>query len=274
MNVGLVYPVCYELVQMLKGGVVEYFADNKKDILYYGIGITNGVLQYILGPKNIWCKIMMCYLVVNMIMKIFFYLKVFATLTPIVVMLGNVIFDLRIFMLFYIILCALSSQMFCVIGLGNDYESDEGTRRLLKAAGGGASSGQKGTSVGDDGTEAEHNVVEGTEYEFLGLHIGTLVSTLRISIGDFSAIDTSADLEGGDNYMFWIIWLFVMGATCIVFLNFIVAEASASYAKVIEELEEIIWQERASLIAESDGMSMSDTLEKYPKYLITRDVDE
>jgi hypothetical protein len=44
MNVGLVYPVCYELVQMLKGGVVEYFADNKKDILYYGIGITNGVL--------------------------------------------------------------------------------------------------------------------------------------------------------------------------------------------------------------------------------------
>jgi len=58
---------------------------------------------------------------------------------------------------------------------------------------------------------------------------------MRISIGDFSAIDVSADLpHTPDNYMFWIIWLFVMGATCIVFLNFIVAEASASYAKVVE----------------------------------------
>jgi hypothetical protein len=201
-----------------------------------------------------------------MVMKIFFYLKVFGVLTPVVVMLENVIFDLRIFMLFYLILVALSSQMFCVIGLGNSYD-DEGSRRLLKAKG-----GASGTNVG--GEEEGGSPVEGTEYEFIGLHVGTLVSTIRISIGDFSAIDTSADLEGSDNYMFWIVWLFVMGATCIVFLNFIVAEASASYANVIEELEEIIWKERSALISESDGMNMQDTLKKYPKYLITRDKDE
>lgn len=96
--------------------------------------------------------------------------------------------------------------------------------------------------------------MKGTEYQYTGLHWGTIISTFRISIGDFSAIDTSADLTGANNWMFWIIFLFVMMATCVVFLNFIVAEASASYAKVTETLEEIIMQEAAALISEADGM--------------------
>jgi len=147
--------------------------------------------------------------------------------------------------------------MFCVIGLKNEYEEEEGSRRLLK--GGRSSSSGSGVSGGDDGTEEDHNPVEGTEYQFIGLHLGTIFSTMRISIGDFSAIDDSADLTGSDNYMFWIIWLFVMGATCIVFLNFIVAEASASYANVTEIIDETIQQERAALISEADGMSMKAT---------------
>lgn len=77
-----------------------------------------------------------------------------------------------------------------------------------------------------------------------------------------------------DNIMFWIIWVFVMGATCIVFLNFIVAEASASYAVVMDTLDQVIQQEKAALIAEADGLSMNTTKEKYPKYLITREKDE
>ena len=125
--------------------------------------------------------------------------------------------------------------MFCVIGLKNDYEDETDSRRLLKARGSSSGSGVQGSDDGDD-----HNPVEGTEYQFIGLHLGTILSTMRISIGDFSAIDDSADLEGSDNYMFWIVWLFVMGATCIVFLNFIVAEASASYANVTEIISETI----------------------------------
>jgi hypothetical protein len=147
--------------------------------------------------------------------------------------------------------------MFCVIGLKNDYEDETDSRRLLKARSSSSGSGVSGAT--DDGTEDDHNPVEGTEYQFIGLHLGTIFSTMRISIGDFSAIDDSADLEGSDNYMFWIIWLFVMGATCIVFLNFIVAEASASYANVTEIIAETIQQERAALISEADGMSMKAT---------------
>jgi hypothetical protein len=46
MNVGLVYPVCYELTQLTKMGVFEYIDSNKVDTIYYVAGITNNVLQY------------------------------------------------------------------------------------------------------------------------------------------------------------------------------------------------------------------------------------
>ena len=42
-------------------------------------------------------------------------------LTPIVVMINNVIYDLRIFLFFYLILIALFCQIYAILGLGNDY---------------------------------------------------------------------------------------------------------------------------------------------------------
>lgn len=41
--------------------------------------------------------------------------------------------------------------------------------------------------------------------------------------------------------------------TCIIFLNFIIAEASNSYAVVKESLTALTMKERASLIAEAEG---------------------
>lgn len=68
-------------------------------------------------------------------------------MTGIVVMLTNVVFDLRAFMLFYIILLWLSSHMFMVIGLGNNLpdldeilKAEEDHHRLLKGTGGGTAS--------------------------------------------------------------------------------------------------------------------------------------
>ena len=48
--------------------------------------------------------------------------------------------------------------------------------------------------------------------------------------------------------MFWLIWVLSVTLTSIIFLNFIIAEASASYAKVIDDLEAIIAKERVSMI--------------------------
>ena len=101
-------------------------------------------------------------------MKTFFFLRIFPTLAPIVVMLKTVIYDLRIFMFFYLILLGMYCQVFAVLGLGNiiifdtedeeeDVDSTEGTlRRFLAKKGGGGGSGGKrgiGDTNGDSGGE-------------------------------------------------------------------------------------------------------------------------
>ena len=55
--------------------------------------------------------------------------------------------------------------------------------------------------------------------------------------------------------MFWLMWVVAIIITNIIFLNFIVAEVSASYSKVTETLTAVIWRERASLIHEADIMT-------------------
>lgn len=184
-------------------------------MFYYSTTLVNIVSQELLDPHHILNKILMCVIVVFVIQKTFFYLRMFTVLTPIVVMLQNVLWDLRIFLTFYVILIFLSAHMFMIIGLGNSYDDESGRTEL---------------SEDHIDQDAGMRAVKDTEYSHIGLHLGTVIWTIRISIGDFASIDTSATLSGENNWLFWMIWLFVMGATCIVFLNFIVAEASASYA--------------------------------------------
>jgi len=93
------------------------------------------------------------------------------------------------------------------------------------------------------------------EYQYLGMFVGQFFSTLRLSIGDFNSIDTASGLPKYENWIFWVIWLFAVIISNVVFLNFIVAEASASYSKVTETLEAVIQKEKASMIAEAESMS-------------------
>ena len=58
-----------------------------------------------------------------------------------------------------------------------------------------------------------------------------------MSIGDNSLNEAAKKLGVEDNSIFWILWLLGTVITSIVFLNFVVAEACASYAKVKENLE-------------------------------------
>ena len=83
--------------------------------------------------------------------------------------------------------------------------------------------------------------------------------TLRLSMGDFSAIGPSSGLAKAENWIFWILWLMIVIVTCIIFLNFIVAEASASYTKVVEALEEFILVEKAALIFEAEAMGLKSS---------------
>lgn len=181
-------------------------------------------------------------------MKSFFFLRVYPTLTPIIVMLKTVIYDLRIFMLFYTILIGLFSLVFAVIGLGNSYDEngifppeeidvefvdeENGTVRrfrFMKAKGGGGGGGG-----GDTDDPAK-------DYQAIGLLAGDFMWTLRLSLGDPAAVEAAKQLGFSENLIFWVMWLLITIVTSIIFLNFIVAEASASYVKVTQTLELVIW---------------------------------
>ena len=96
--------------------------------------------------------------------------------------------------------------------------------------------------------------------------------TFRISMGDFSAISATKGLSPTETQIFWVIWFMTALLTCIIFLNFVVAEAMGSYEKVKEYLESVIQRERAVLISESEAMMINryKTSEKFPKFLIVR----
>ena len=98
--------------------------------------------------------------------------------------------------------------------------------------------------------------------------------TLRIAMGDFD-FDASTYLTQQENTIYWIIWLLVVVLTCIVFLNFIIAEASASYAKVKDNLQAMISKEKSSLIGEAESMipAKYKTSKMFPKYVIIRKVE-
>ena len=60
----------------------------------------------------------MCFIVIQVIIRSFFYLRIFPGFTPIVAMLTSVVYDLRIFLFFYFLLIIFLSQVYSVLGFG------------------------------------------------------------------------------------------------------------------------------------------------------------
>ena len=84
------------------------------------------------------------------------------------------------------------------------------------------------------------------------------MSTLRIAMGDFD-FGAANFLTPAENALYWIIWLMVVVMTCIIFLNFIIAEVSNSYAGVKEHIDALIYKERAGLIEEAEDIMSKTT---------------
>jgi hypothetical protein len=150
------------------------------------------------------------------------------------------------------------SLMFSVLGLGNENqvkEDADDTERMLKASGGGG--GGSSSSGGGGGATSKkesfslafllgsrENGIDplgvAKEYKSVGLLVGEFMWTFRISMGDFSAIAATKGLSQTETQIFWVIWFMTALMTCIIFLNFVVAEAMGSYEKVKEYLESVI----------------------------------
>ena len=63
--------------------------------------------------------------------------------------------------------------------------------------------------------------------------------------------------------------------TCIVFLNFIIAEASNSYSNVMSRLEALVYKEKSSLISEAEDIMFDRSKDdkKLPKYMVIRTIE-
>ena len=72
-----------------------------------------------------------------------------------------------------------------------------------------------------------------------------------MSLSDFD-FTASIYLTKEENYIYILAWLAVVLMTCIVFLNFIIAEVSNSYEGVINRLEALINKEKSVLIQEAE----------------------
>lgn len=238
--VTIIYPWGYDIVQMKEAGVRDYFssAQNLFDFVFIYSGVANIILilfeddarHLSVAPAP---RIMMLLTILCSIPKTFFLLRVFESLSYIVTMLANVIYDLRVFLLFYGILIFMFAQFITILGVPNY-----------------------------------------GEYDKIGLFLGNLLQTLRISMGDFN-FDNTEDLSIEINFLWWLVWLLIVVVTNIIFLNFIIAEASASYETVKERLDEFILKERTDLINESEDMTPDFVKSEYtfPKYIITRTID-
>jgi len=277
LGVGIFYPAVYEWTQMFKIGS-RYFEDpwNYADMIYIWSSIITLVLQNTVGPATLISKILMITIVFLALIKTFFFLRIFTALSPIVTMLTNVIYDLRIFLGFYSILILMFSLHLGIIGIGNPYipggfkdvynpdpkeETTEAgaTKRLLKPK-------PSGTSKEIDLTESPIS-----EYSQIGLAPTYLITTLRMSMGDFG-FDAANMLSDPLNGIYWAIWLIIVVVTNIIFLNFIIAEACSSYENVASNLNAFILMERAALIQESEEMTFKKykTGKSYPKYIVVR----
>ena len=116
----------------------------------------------------------------------------------------------------------------------------------------------------------------GVEYKYLSYFFSNILTVTRISLGDFD-FSPATKLDPFYNIIFWIIWFMIVLFTCIVFLNFVIAEVQSSYQSVKENIDGLILKEKASLIKESeDLMPKREKKNKklFPKYLIMRETEE
>lgn len=187
-----------------------------------------------------------------MLIKTFFFMRIFKGMAQLVMMMLQVMVDLRAFLCFYLILIWICGLIMDILGVGKDME-------------------QKNSS----GLKQKRVTYPGIEYQYLPKFCRQFMHTIRISLGDFEFGDIT-ELQPFEHNLFWLTWLLVVLMTCIVFLNFIIAEVSSSYGTVKERVKGLIDKQRSQLLCEAEDMLLQ-TMKKddqiFPKYLISREID-
>ena len=98
----------------------EYFNElwNLGDFFYISLSIINCLVQFFHGALHTSSRFLMLMVIFMITLKTFFYMRMFPQLTPIVVMLTKVIYDLKEFTLVFMIQIIMFSQLFSILQLG------------------------------------------------------------------------------------------------------------------------------------------------------------
>ena len=72
--------------------------------------------------------------------------------------------------------------------------------------------------------------------------IGNIIHSFRVALGDFALIDLVKFMNNREDVIiFWVIWFIMVLVLAVVFLNFVVAEASETYNIVHDSIIETIY---------------------------------
>ena len=111
--------------------------------------------------------------------------------------------------------------------------------------------------------------------------LGNWFSQIRWSLADwdFTVVEEPNAMisdPAGQHFLFWIMFVISLIFSSLVFLNFIIAEVTNSYNTVNENIQSLIYKERAELIKEAEDIMFNTTkMDKslFPKFIIIREKD-
>ena len=138
-------------------------------------------------------------------------------------MMKKVVSDLRNFIIFFAIQIMLFSIILGILNVGNfDNPQDSFIKDYIH---------EMNSHYTDENFSYDDVTYPGFEYKHLSLFFANFLRTLRFSFGDFD-FGSIVHLNHFESTVFWITWVITVLMNCIVFLNFIIAEVSQSYAGV------------------------------------------
>ena len=119
---------------------------------------------------------------------------------------------------------------------------------------------------------------EAQEYKKIGYLMGNFFATFRLALGDFDFDMISDKPLTKQHILFWSTWLIMVIFSSLIFLNFIIAEVSASYGKVKVNIDSLIYKERAALISEVEDITSKRTKKSnkrmFPRYIVVREQED
>ena len=111
----------YEILQMLRIGLKLYLRDpqNYLDMLFIMFSILTIGHHFVVHPFTFLSKAVLIVAILFNTLRTLKCMRIFTAFSPIVIMLDNVLWQLRFFVLFYVILLAFFSLGLNIVGLGN-----------------------------------------------------------------------------------------------------------------------------------------------------------